>query len=567
MHEQHVQSAAEAPAAELDRAAKAGTDASAESPVDVQTSGEPVAGEQPVSAPEISASQDSESADAVEVLYQAIGPAGACIGLTESVQAQSADAVNPEGPVPGGLTAANFVTQKKKNVNVLYNVEGTPIGRGGFGVVYSAIEKATKRKVAIKFLPLARCQDIQTLKEEIELTKELDHPHIVKIFASFQDRTHLAIVMELCPGGELFNRITAAKGKKIPENLALKVMSQMLRAINYMHGRGVVHRDLKPENFLLATKEPLETNTIKLIDFGLSKHVTQEEQLSAIVGSSSYVAPEVIAGSYNKAADLWSCGVMLYLMISGQLPFTGTSDRAVLQKIRRGDYRLSGRLWEPVSSEVKDLIAGLMNIDPSQRLTPEQALESPWFQSAAETADATQAKALIHNLREFGASSFFKKAAMLAVAHTLRLDEVENLNRYFTAIDIDGNGVLSLEEMSIVLEAMADLPESESADVARLMDSLDVNGDGDLSYSEFLAAGMHQNIQDSRDLCWRAFKAFDLDDADAITLPHMRKVFDEAPSNLKEGAPTVEEMFRSIDLNSDGKISFQEFQAALKNGI
>jgi len=152
------------------------------------------------------------------------------IGLDRQVSSFGVGLERQVSTMSSGLMASNFVTQKKKNVNVLYNIEGTPIGRGGFGIVYIATEKATSRKVAIKFLSLARCGDIQTLLDEIELTKAMDHPNIVKLFASFQDRTNLYIVMELCPGGELFKRIMEAKNRKIPENLAAKVMNQMLRA-------------------------------------------------------------------------------------------------------------------------------------------------------------------------------------------------------------------------------------------------------------------------------------------------------------------------------------------------
>eukprot|EP00931_Biecheleriopsis_adriatica_P031067 TRINITY_DN18253_c0_g1_i1.p1 TRINITY_DN18253_c0_g1~~TRINITY_DN18253_c0_g1_i1.p1 ORF type:complete len:535 (+),score=115.88 TRINITY_DN18253_c0_g1_i1:237-1607(+) len=443
----------------------------------------------------------------------------------------------------------------------IYNIDKRVVGRGAFGVVYFATHIGTKQLVAVKQMSLDKVKDVPSLQKEIDLLKVMDHPNIVRVYASHIDRSHFCIAMEACVGGELLSVITEEKKKKkLSESQLARVTEQILRATCYIHGRGVVHRDLKPENFLLKTKDPIEKNTIKLIDFGLSYAIKEGQTLENYAGTAQYVAPEVIDGCYGKACDLWSCGVILYILLSGNPPFIGTCDKDLHQKVRGGDYHTKGRLWESVSDDAKDLVRHLLEVDPSLRLTAEQAIQTPWIRQhsdvASSTADAILPQKLAEHLADFIAAGRFKKSAQLAVAFCLHEDEVRDLRAAFIALDKDSNGTLDVNELR---QTLLSLPNITEANVETTMAEIDLNGDGSVSYTEFLAATMSQRLYENRDLSWRSFKAFDLNNTGSITMDDMLQV------HGRQHREVVAEWFKAIHMRRDKKISYEEFQIYLRD--
>merc|ERR1712048_1180042 len=178
--------------------------------------------------------------------------------------------------------------------------------------------------------------------------------------------------MELCSGGELFDRIVNAKC--FPERCAASAMQQILRAVYYMHESGIVHRDLKLDNFLLPDKGPIDKNVIKIIDFGLSTHWSPGQILKSKVGTPYYVAPQVLAGAYDNLCDVWSCGVIMYILLCGSAPFTGQTDRQIFRKVRAGEVYFQDSDWRFVSTAAKDLIKLMLKVNPLNRINSEQAL-------------------------------------------------------------------------------------------------------------------------------------------------------------------------------------------------
>ncbi|CAE8619762.1 unnamed protein product, partial [Polarella glacialis] len=328
---------------------------------------------------------------------------------------------------------SRFIAESSRDIRDRYDLEKVAIGTGGYGFVYRATCRDTKDVFAVKAVWKYKIKDMPDLEKEIELTRMLDHPNVVRLFSTSQDEKQIYLVLELCEGGELFQKIVEAK--KLAETQVATIMKQILRSICYLHGAGIVHRDLKPENFLFQSKGvPLEHNTLKLIDFGLSKFLAEGEVLENLVGSAPYVAPEVVARSSGRPCDLWSCGAIMYMMLSGAPPFTGMNDRQVFQKAKSEKPRLIGRLWEPVSEAAKDLIRRLLDADPASRITAEHALESDWIKG--ESADkAALDPEIVRNLHRFSSASRFKRTALIAVAHQLREDEVETLRASFNAMD------------------------------------------------------------------------------------------------------------------------------------
>ncbi|CAN0139028.1 unnamed protein product, partial [Phaeothamnion confervicola] len=225
---------------------------------------------------------------------------------------------------------------------------------------------------------------ISKLYSEISVMREIDHPHIVRLREVFYSKRFIYLVMDLMAGGELYQLVTASPGDCATEPEIVKMVTDMLSAVRFMHARGWVHRDLKLENWLL--EEPpgddgSKVSSLKLIDFGLSKHFVAEEYLCQAVGSTYYVAPEVLRGSYTEKCDLWSMGVITYMLLTGAPPFWGQSDAKVRQKILIGRYSMPPELFQNVSGAARDFIRRLLVVDPSGRLSAEQALDHPWLRS------------------------------------------------------------------------------------------------------------------------------------------------------------------------------------------
>jgi len=245
--------------------------------------------------------------------------------------------------------------------------------RGYFAVVKTATEKATNRKVAVKFVNKKLVEKAENLKTETSLLQRINHKNIVKLIDICDTKDTLFIVMELMEGGELYEEIV--KRKSFTEKDASYIMFQLFSALEYLHEKEIVHRDLKLENLLLTKPGALD---IKLADFGLSK-VYNGEAMQTACGTPYYVAPEILTGDgYNKKIDTWAAGVLLYVLLSGRLPFSGETDVDLFKAIIETELVWKKPQFDTVSNEAKDLIEKLISKDPDSRFDPTQALKHPF---------------------------------------------------------------------------------------------------------------------------------------------------------------------------------------------
>lgn len=269
---------------------------------------------------------------------------------------------------------------------------GKEIGRGGFSVVQEGTEKSTGRKVAIKIIDKKK-QDVDQLKlleREIDIMKKLSHPNIVQLYEVFYTSTNIYLVLEFVSGGELYDQIVA-RGS-FTESDASGIVKQVLSATAHMHQHGIAHRDLKPENLLLSS---VKGDEVKVADFGLSKDVSNATHMSTCCGSPSYVAPEVLQGGvYTHQCDVWSIGVILYVLLSGYLPFYGDTQEELFDKILSGTYSFSHKCWDDISPEAKDLLAKMLTVNVSQRITVDGCLNHAWLNQAGK-ARTTQLQSLV----------------------------------------------------------------------------------------------------------------------------------------------------------------------------
>ncbi|VAH81455.1 unnamed protein product [Triticum turgidum subsp. durum] len=408
---------------------------------------------------------------------------------------------------------------------------------------------------------------------------------IVALREACEDEGAVHLVMELCEGGELFDRIVA-RGH-YTERAAANVTRTIVEVVQLCHRHGVIHRDLKPENFLFANKK--ENSPLKAIDFGLSIFFKPGEKFSEIVGSPYYMAPEVLKRNYGPEIDIWSAGVILYILLCGVPPFWAETEQGVAQAILRGNIDFKREPWPNVSENAKDLVRRMLEPDPKLRLTAKQVLEHHWLQNAKKAPNVPLGDIVKSRLKQFSRMNRFKRRALRVIADHLSAEEVEDIKEMFKAMDTDNDGIVSCEELkSGIAKFGSHLAESE---VQMLIEALtnvqittmtvlvlhplvghlyigpsyvDTNGKGVLDYAEFLAVSLHLQRMANDEHLRRAFLFFDKDGNGYIEPDELREALKD--DGAADSMEVVNDILQEVDTDKDGKISYDEFVAMMKTG-
>uniref|UniRef100_M1AEI6 non-specific serine/threonine protein kinase n=1 Tax=Solanum tuberosum TaxID=4113 RepID=M1AEI6_SOLTU len=349
---------------------------------------------------------------------------------------------------------------------------GRELGRGEFGVTYLSTDKVSGDVYACKSISKKKLRtrvDIEDVRREVEIMKHLPkHSNIVTLKDTYEDDNAVHIVMELCEGGELFDRIVA-RGH-YTERAAAAVTRTIVEVIQMCHKHGVMHRDLKPENFLFENKK--ETAPLKAIDFGLSVFFKPGERFNEIVGSPYYMAPEVLKRDYGPEVDVWSAGVILYILLCGVPPFWAETEQGVAQAIIRSAVNFKRDPWPKVSDNAKDLVKKMLNPDPSKRLTAQEVLDHPWIQNAKKAPNVSLGETVKARLKQFSMMNKLKKRALRVIAEHLTVDEVAGIKEGFQLMDIGNKGKIDVNELRVGLQKLGhQIPES---DVQILMDVVSI---------------------------------------------------------------------------------------------
>ncbi|KAK7300074.1 hypothetical protein RJT34_10906 [Clitoria ternatea] len=447
-----------------------------------------------------------------------------------------------------------------EDVRQLYTL-GKELGRGQFGVTYLCTENSTGLQYACKSISkrkLVSRADKEDIKREIQIMQHLSgQPNIVEFKGAYEDKHSVHVVMELCAGGELFDRIIA-KGH-YTERAAASICRQIVNVVHICHFMGVMHRDLKPENFLLSSRD--EKALLKATDFGLSVFIEEGKVYRDIVGSAYYVAPEVLRRSYGKEIDIWSAGVILYILLSGVPPFWAETEKGIFDTILQGHIDFESHPWPSISNSAKDLIRKMLIKDPKKRITAAQVLEHPWLKEGGNASDKPIDSAVLSRMKQFRAMNKLKKLALKVIAENLSEEDIQGLKAMFTNMDTDNSGTITYEELRAGLQRLGSkLTETE---VRQLMDAADVDGNGTIDYIEFITATMHRHRLERDEHLYKAFQYFDKDDSGYITR-------DELETAMKEygmgDEATIKEIISEVDTDNDGRINYEEFCTMMRSG-
>lgn len=454
---------------------------------------------------------------------------------------------------PDGTTS--FVIDHAGKIKDHYDIKDK-LGEGAYGSVSIGMHKMTGQKRAIKVISRAKSLNSARIMQEIAIMKVMTHPNVIKLYETFQDKRSLYLVMEVCSGGELFDRIIDAGS--FTEVQAAIVMQQIVRAIYYLHDQKICHRDVKPENFLFASRDPIEKNVLKIIDFGLACKFKPGVFLTTKAGTPYYVAPQVLQGKYDQQSDIWSCGVIMYVLLCGYAPFFGADDIEVIKRVKLGQYSFDKKDWKNVSKDAKQLIKAMLTMNPVDRIDAAGALAHPWIKAKAPNASKAALQSnFVDSLQGFRSQNRLKKAALHVIAGQMSEDQVKNLREIFTALDDNGDGQLTVSEIKDGMQkaGIKEIPP----DLQQIMEQVDVDGSGIIDYTEFLAATLDKKLYLDEAVVWRAFQVFDRDGDGFISQDELKAVLGDQKMGDLMGQQAIAQLLLEVDTNGDGKIEWSEF--------
>ena len=508
---------------------------------------------------------------------------------------------------------ANLIVQKKTDPWSIYDELGD-LGFGSYGVVKKISLKSSPDKIrALKIIPkeyLIEGVDTQKLLDEIIILKNLEHPNIMKLYEFFEDDKSYYMVSEFCDQGDLFDKMK--KLNWMTEIVVKFLMEQVLNAIAYLHSKGVIHGDIKLENIMLYTtsKSARERFTminkqlsydprlqneinnsyreggdnrdassktikmvnemlnyeIKLIDFGCSKIFTRHgERKSGIIGTSIYCSPEVIDDLYDEKCDEWSCGILMYLLLCGEPPFDGETDKEIFEKIKKCDYDFSRPQFKNVSNNCKDLIKKLLEPKISRRIKAKDALKHPFFTESFNPEEALTQNKDINIIKridtlKLAQSQFHQAIISYMSSNYISKDEEKKLRTIFRYIDYDNKSFLTKAKIEKVLKEYGILCTEEK--LQYIIEVLDVDKNGVVEYQEFI-----QGLCDKRTLfnefnLKNIFTILDENNKGYLTSEDIKNF---AFPNKTVNEEAITEYLNQFGMKIDDKLKFDNFVYIIQN--
>jgi len=453
---------------------------------------------------------------------------------------------------------SNFIRMKTKSLFDEYEIK-EKLGEGAYGAVYKVQQKTTNFLRAVKAIKRKHV-DSASFSNEISVLRTIDYPNIIKLFDCYYDNNYYYMIEEYCSGGDLFDYIQ--QQVSFSEKKAAIIFNQLISTVNHLHKKKIVHRDLKPENIVFIKTKNKDDIFIKIIDFGTSVSIKNEDILTQELGTIYYIAPEVFKNNYNEKADVWSCGIILYTMLCGHPPFMGNNEEAIKNKILHSKLVFPKNDFKNISQNAIEFIKKLLEYNPDRRLSAEQAIENNWLKdmNSSTKNEINLNDDIIENLSKFKSIVTLQKATLAFMANQISINqEIKKLKDEFDKIDQNKDGEISKEELIECLETI--YPKGEAVKKTNeIFAEIDFNNDNSINFSEFLTVNMKKEKLLNEDMLIKAFKLFDLDGNGYITIHELKETMPLQITNNQKWIDLVKE----VDKDGDCQISFVEFKEMME---
>ncbi|OMJ89974.1 hypothetical protein SteCoe_7762 [Stentor coeruleus] len=478
---------------------------------------------------------------------------------------QHSKAPNQKEEVSDIVIRSNLIRKPTKPFNEEYH-NGNKIGTGGFAEVRRCTHKLTgmMRAVKIYYKNLFPQEYLNSggLQQEIEIFKRLDHPNLVKVYEYFEDDKCFYITMEFCLGGELFHKIGAID--RLTEQVVCDIMRQLFSVVSYIHSQNIAHRDLKPENILI--EERGEELHLKIADFGNAVFLTNGVKLKGETGTCYYMAPEVIESEYTEKCDEWSSGVIMYMLLTGNPPFTGETDEQIMESVKTQKYSLDGKEFSKVSDEAKDLIQKLL-VPEDQRITALEALSHKWFHISLvrKSPRKDTISSVTNNLRNFRNTFKLKEAIRtFIISQIISVKDTKPIREVFALVDSDGDGRISEDDLFEYLKQNKDVGDARN-EAMQIMEKLDSGRAGYIEYSQYLRASIDAGIVLSKNNLTMAFKMLDPEKKGYVSAEELMRALseDQTESNIEIWKTII----RNASKSKEGMINLDQFIDMLAHKI
>lgn len=421
-----------------------------------------------------------------------------------------------------------------------------------------ATRKTDQKRFALKIMSKREKMNLDLYNKEEKILKILDHPNIIHLEETHEDSNHYYIVTTLCEGGELFDRIVD-KTQKMTEKRAAKLVQTMLQSIAHCHAKNIVHRDLKPENFVFKDKSP--DSDMVLIDFGCAKVVEDATEYKDLVGTPYYLAPESAAGhKYTrtgkvlKASDVWSIGVIAYVLLTGRPPFNGHSNTEIFSSIIKKPLKFPAGV--KLSKPFIDFVKKMLKKSPKQRMTLGDALKHPWV-SGEEASDRELSSDVIKVLRQFNQQSKLKKAITRTLAAHMGKEPQQKIKEHFQRLDKDNSGGLDAPELALLLQDMGITKAEAENEATKIIKEVDDDNSGEIEFTEFATIWQRKLLSVNESYIHAVFTVLDENGDGDIDSAELGKVLEISD------AQKIQAYIKEVDTNDDGKINFEEFRRAM----
>lgn len=416
-----------------------------------------------------------------------------------------------------------------------------------------------EKRIFLTYQKLRMSPDyLQKFITELSALLRLDHTNFCKVHDYFQDVDTFYIVCERAIGGRLISRLRASS-QMLDERMCANYMQQVFSMLKHLQGQNIVYRNLKPENLYFASRD---SQLLKLVSFDACNILEPGQMIAERVGSPKYVAPEVLRGSYDYSCDMWSAGILMHLLIVGNVPFNAKTEQELFRVITAGRINFSGPAWERVSDPAKDLLRRILVTEPRSRISLDEALDHPWLRILSDSPPLRDKSAeYFQNLSQFQVKERSRKALYRYIAAHFSMDREEmQLTKLFRYLDVNNDGLLSRQEIKQgALKLFGNKVRNIEAEIDKMIAESDLDGSGEISYSEFVVAAIGRRKVLERRRLEEVFESIDVDSNGFIDKKELKTMLKRFITDER----IIDEIISIADRNRDSLIDLNEFINAM----